>query len=174
MVWKNAPVPGGNISHPLFVPLASLPLQWTLMSGFCSNAWRQYSYRLCLHPCSCGWLRHLCNGPYKVHLTTLNSLYYQTCYSPYRPLYLPSHGLSCFPSSWLLRNIWKTYALTAVSVAEQLLGYTLLKLETPLDPKVNYELASSEPLDSANHAILTFNTTVTLKTTTEFVSKIIH
>ena len=58
-----------------------------------------------------------------------------------------------FPAHNYLGISGKTYPLTAVSVAEQLLGYTRLKLETPLDPKVTYELASSEPLDSANHAI---------------------
>ena len=61
--------------------------------------------------------------------------------------------LHAFPAHDYFGISGKTYALQAVSVAEQLLGITLPKRETPLDPNVNYELPSTEPLDSGNHAI---------------------
>ena len=88
------------------------------------------------------------------YITELSKLYTIRHVTPLtdHSIYL-GMDLHAFPAHNYYGISGKSYAITAVSVAEQLLGHTLAKRETPLDPKVNYELPETEPLDAPQHAI---------------------
>ena len=88
------------------------------------------------------------------YITELSKLYTIRHVTPLtdHSIYL-GMDLHAFPAHNYYGISGKSYAVTAVSVAEQLLGHTLAKRETPLDPKVNYELPETEPLDAPQHAI---------------------